>query len=179
VKRKVREKQVHDMPEHAGAEQQLSDDLLPLLDRELGLLPDKYRSAIVLCDLQGKSYKEASQQLGCPDGTLAARLTRGRAMLAKRLSRHRAGEKEPKAETPTAEQASTRTVTVADATAAERDTTKPAPTAENILQNGGFEEGDKSPAHWSKGSVSAGLGEIEGVQYIWDKEQGKQGKASL
>jgi RNA polymerase sigma factor (sigma-70 family) len=87
MKRKAREKQVKDMPEPALAEQNRSDDLLPLLDQELGRLPDTYRTAIVLCDLQGRSYKEAARQLGCPEGTLAARLTRGRAMLAKRLAR--------------------------------------------------------------------------------------------
>ncbi len=88
VKRKTREKQVKDMPEPAVAEQNGRDDLLPLLDQELGRLPDKYRMAIVLCDLEGKSYKDAARQLGCPEGTLAARLARGRTMLAKRLARH-------------------------------------------------------------------------------------------
>jgi RNA polymerase sigma factor (sigma-70 family) len=91
VKRKSREKQVTDMPELAVFEPNGSEDLLPLLDRELSRLPDKYRTAIVLCDLEGKSYKEVSQQLGCPEGTLAARLARGRAMLAKRLARQRLG----------------------------------------------------------------------------------------
>jgi hypothetical protein len=45
--------------------------------------------------------------------------------------------------------------------------------ADNILQNAGFEDGDRSPAHWSQGA------EIEGVQYLWDKENGHRGKASL
>jgi RNA polymerase sigma factor (sigma-70 family) len=88
VKRKVREKQVKDMPEPTIAEQNGRGDMLPLLDQELGRLPDKYRMAIVLCDLEGKSYREAARQLSCPEGTLAARLVRGRAMLAKRLARH-------------------------------------------------------------------------------------------
>lgn len=88
VRRKAREKQVKDMPEPALAEEGSGEDLLPLLDQELSRLPDKYRSAIVLCDLEGKTYKEAARLLGCPEGTLAARLTRGRAMLAKRLTRH-------------------------------------------------------------------------------------------
>jgi RNA polymerase sigma-70 factor (ECF subfamily) len=244
VKRKAREKQVKDIPEPAVVEQNGRDDLLPLLDQELGRLPDKYRTAIVLCDLEGKSYKEATRQLGCPEGTLAARLARGRAMLAKRLARHglavtgaalsmvlsqgtsadvpvsvvsstikaailfaagqtaatgaisakvaglmegvlkamllsklkiatgvlmtaaalsgaagltyqtQAREKTPKAETTAAEQAK-------------------AAAAENILQNGGFEEGDKTPEHWSQGA------DIDGVQYTWDKENGKQGRASV
>jgi RNA polymerase sigma factor (sigma-70 family) len=88
VKRKTREKQVEAMPEPIGAEQGGRDDLLLLLDLELSRLPDKYRTAIVLCDLEGKKLKEAARQLGCPEGTLAARLARGRAMVAKRLARH-------------------------------------------------------------------------------------------
>ena len=62
-------------------------DLQELLDRELETLPDKYQAAIVLCDLEGLTIAAAAKQLGCPQGTLNARLVRGRAMLAKRLTR--------------------------------------------------------------------------------------------
>jgi RNA polymerase sigma factor (sigma-70 family) len=86
AKRRTRERQVTVMPEPAIHDPDLWNDLQPLLDQELNRLPDKYRAAIVLCDLEGKSYKEAARQLGVPDGTLSARLTRGRAMLAKRLA---------------------------------------------------------------------------------------------
>lgn len=47
------------------------------------------------------------------------------------------------------------------------------PAAESILLNGGFEEGDTAPEHWSEGA------EIDGVKYIWDKKTGQKGKASL
>jgi uncharacterized protein (TIGR03067 family) len=63
-------------------------DLQRSLDEVLSHLPDKYRVAIVLCDLEGKTRKEAARQLGVPEGTLAARLARARTMLAKRLARH-------------------------------------------------------------------------------------------
>ena len=88
AKRGARERQVTEMPEPAVMERDLWADLQPLLDQELSGLPDKYRVAIVLCDLEGKTRKEAARQLAVPEGTLAARLARGRVMLAKRLGRH-------------------------------------------------------------------------------------------
>ena len=61
---------------------------LPLLDRELYRLPDRYRIPIVLCELEGKTHKEAARQLGWPVGTVSGRLSRGRAELARRMKRH-------------------------------------------------------------------------------------------
>ncbi|HZU34918.1 MAG TPA: sigma-70 family RNA polymerase sigma factor, partial [Gemmataceae bacterium] len=87
ARRRARERQVTEMPEPASPEQNLWHDLQPILDQELSRLPAKYRSAIVLCDLEGKTRKEAAKQFGVPEGTLSGWLTRGRAMLAKRLAR--------------------------------------------------------------------------------------------
>jgi len=72
------------MPE-AGLAHDTKNDLQPVLDEELHRLPDMYRVAIILCDLEGKTRKEAARQLCCPEGTLTARLARGRTMLAKRI----------------------------------------------------------------------------------------------
>jgi RNA polymerase sigma factor (sigma-70 family) len=88
ARRGARERQVTQVPEPAATVPELWDDLQPLLDRELSGLPDIYRVAIVLCNLEGKTRKEAARQLGVPEGTLAARLARGRGMLAKGLARH-------------------------------------------------------------------------------------------
>ena len=88
AKQRIRERQVVDMPEPAEKEKDLSGDITAVLDQELSRLPDQFRVAIVLCDLEGETRKEAARRLGLPEGTLAGRLTRGRAMLAKRLARH-------------------------------------------------------------------------------------------
>jgi RNA polymerase sigma factor (sigma-70 family) len=61
--------------------------LRPLLDRELARLPDRYRAALVLCDLEGRTRKEAARLLGLPEGTVASRLDRARGLLARHLSR--------------------------------------------------------------------------------------------
>jgi RNA polymerase sigma factor (sigma-70 family) len=87
ARRRAREKQVAEMPEPVVVEQDLWRDLQPLLDQELSRLPDVYREVIVLCDLEGKTRKEAARQLGLPEGTVGSRLARARAMLAKRLAR--------------------------------------------------------------------------------------------
>jgi RNA polymerase sigma factor (sigma-70 family) len=73
-------------PPHAAAE--VSQQVQALLDAELSALPDKYRVPLVLCELEGRTIKETAHHLGWPQGTVATRLTRGRALLKKRLSRH-------------------------------------------------------------------------------------------
>src|SRR5262249_42450463 len=88
ARRGARERQVTAFPEPAMTEPERWPDLRPLLDQELTRLPDLYRVPVVLCDLEGLTYREAARQLGCPEGTLAARLARARALLAKRLTRH-------------------------------------------------------------------------------------------
>jgi len=86
ARRRERERQVAEMPEPAVAEQDLWDDLQPLLDAELSRLPEKYRAVIILCDLEGTTRKEAARRIGVPEGTVAGRLARARAMLATRLT---------------------------------------------------------------------------------------------
>jgi RNA polymerase sigma factor (sigma-70 family) len=64
------QKQVEDPP-HPVVEPDEPQDWRPLLDNELSHLPEKYRAAVVLCDLESQPRKEAARRLGIPEGTLA------------------------------------------------------------------------------------------------------------
>jgi RNA polymerase sigma factor (sigma-70 family) len=60
-------------------------DLEAALEDALLRLPEKYRTALLLCYLQGRSVEEAARELGCPRGTVASRLAQGRVLLRRRL----------------------------------------------------------------------------------------------
>ncbi len=80
-------------PDMAGP---ASDDLLwrdlrPILDDAINGLPAKYRVPFVLCHLQGLTNAQAARQLGCPEGTVATRLSRARQRLRGRLAKHGLG----------------------------------------------------------------------------------------
>jgi RNA polymerase sigma-70 factor (ECF subfamily) len=49
-------------------------------------LPEHYREAVVLCDLNEMSYEDAASVLGCSVGTVRSRLHRGRALLIQKLA---------------------------------------------------------------------------------------------
>jgi RNA polymerase sigma factor (sigma-70 family) len=64
-----------------------SVDLLPALHEEIALLPEKYRLAVVHCDLEGMTQAQAAEQLHWSRRTLQNRLAEGRARLGRRLTR--------------------------------------------------------------------------------------------
>ena len=49
-------------------------------------LPEAYREAVRLADLEGYSYREVATALGCAEGTVMSRLSRGRKRLADLLT---------------------------------------------------------------------------------------------
>ncbi|MDQ3334896.1 MAG: sigma-70 family RNA polymerase sigma factor [Myxococcota bacterium] len=68
-------------PEKVLLERSVSDDVQRALDN----LPDDFRTAVVLCDVQGLSYKEIADIMQTPVGTVMSRLFRGRKLLAAAL----------------------------------------------------------------------------------------------
>ena len=62
-------------------------EVFPLLDQEIGSLPQKYRMPVVLCYLQGQTQRQAAENLQMPNTTLQARLDRGLDILRTRLER--------------------------------------------------------------------------------------------
>jgi RNA polymerase sigma-70 factor (ECF subfamily) len=60
-------------------------DELKLLHVFILELPEHYRTAVVLCGLQEKSYRDAARILNCSEGTVASRLNRAKSLLAAKL----------------------------------------------------------------------------------------------
>ncbi len=54
------------------------EDAWPELYEELGRLPDRFRLPVMFCYLEGLSYEQAADRLGCPVRTVQSRLARAR-----------------------------------------------------------------------------------------------------
>lgn len=78
-------------PEELAERSELRATLQHCLDR----LPDEYRSAVVLVDVQGIDYAEAAAILNVPTGTLKSRLARGRAKLLQAWQDQAEGHEKP------------------------------------------------------------------------------------
>lgn len=51
-------------------------------------LPDEFRQVVLLADVEGYSYREIAEDLGCPIGTVMSRLYRARRQLRSSLEQH-------------------------------------------------------------------------------------------
>ena len=63
------------------------DELAAVIQEEIGRLPELHRSAVILCDMQGRTHQEAALLLSCPVGTIKSSTGSGREQLRKRLAR--------------------------------------------------------------------------------------------
>src|ERR671920_1098392 len=68
-------------PDQMLLQASVSDDVQKALES----LPDDFRTAVILCDMQGLSYKEIAEIMQTPVGTVMSRLFRGRKLLATAL----------------------------------------------------------------------------------------------
>jgi RNA polymerase sigma factor (sigma-70 family) len=87
ARRRTREQRDVDLTTLAAADDCAYSDVRPLVHEEVGRLPDKYRSAVILCYLEGKTNEEAALQLRWPVGSVKSRLARARDLLRTRLTR--------------------------------------------------------------------------------------------
>lgn len=55
----------------------MGDEIMDALDK----IPEEFRTAVILCDLQEMTYEEIAQIMDCPTGTVRSRISRGRKML--------------------------------------------------------------------------------------------------
>lgn len=75
-------------PEAALEARELRDQI----QRAIAAVPDIYRMAVILADIEGLSMAEIAQILGCPVATVRTRLHRGRTVIRQRLEAYLKGE---------------------------------------------------------------------------------------
>ncbi len=68
-------------PEHELLRQEIESTVTSAIEK----LPDDLRTAITLRELEGMSYEEISESMGCPIGTVRSRIFRAREAIDKKL----------------------------------------------------------------------------------------------
>jgi RNA polymerase sigma-70 factor, ECF subfamily len=63
----------------------VADERRKAVSTAIASLPEKYRAAVVLRDIEGRSYEEISEVLGLSDGTVKSRINRARNLLKEKL----------------------------------------------------------------------------------------------
>jgi RNA polymerase sigma-70 factor, ECF subfamily len=74
--------------EETAAEQFFHVDVTPAIYRAVSRVPEPFRSAVMIVDLDDQSYEVAAERLGIPIGTVRSRLFRGRRLLQDQLRCH-------------------------------------------------------------------------------------------
>ena len=77
-----------EIPDFASDPEQmvLCDALDEHLQNALNALPDEFRMAVILADIEGMSYEEIAEAMNCSLGTVRSRLHRGRKLLRQKLT---------------------------------------------------------------------------------------------
>src|SRR5262249_6286251 len=87
TRRRTQERRSSAMPRPEPCDELTWQELRSVLDEELDQLPEKYRTPVILCYLEGKSHDQAARELGCPRTSLSSRLGKARELLQQRLTR--------------------------------------------------------------------------------------------
>jgi RNA polymerase sigma factor (sigma-70 family) len=87
ARRRSHEAQAHRDSVAKAEDNLLWSELRAALDEELGRLPEKCRTPLLLCYFEGLTQDEAARRMGCKHRTVKARIERGRRLLRVRLSR--------------------------------------------------------------------------------------------
>lgn len=74
-----------DPADHSAEEAVNSAGLRPEIERALAAIPEDFRSAVILSDIEGLGLTEVAEILGIPVGTVKSRVFRGRRLLAQQL----------------------------------------------------------------------------------------------
>ncbi len=77
----------HEIPDERYAADSVADSSLKqeIIQKALNSIPEKYREAVILCDIQELSYEEICAITGLNIGTVKSRLNRGRTRLQELL----------------------------------------------------------------------------------------------
>jgi RNA polymerase sigma factor (sigma-70 family) len=86
ARRREHERNAADLADQCVPEPR-SDDLAQVIHEEIDQLPERFRTPIVLCYMQGLTEGQAARRLGRPLGTIRSRLTRGKQRLRCQLIR--------------------------------------------------------------------------------------------
>ena len=86
----------HDPADASAADAFTSVELRPDLEQALGRIPDEFRSAVVLSDLEDLPIADIAEILGIPPGTAKSRIFRGRRLLADILRNQGAVARRPR-----------------------------------------------------------------------------------
>ena len=76
ARRRANEQKLTPAASSDPARDELLAELRSILDEELARLPDRFRTPLLLCELEGLSRRDASTRLGIAEGTLSSRLAR-------------------------------------------------------------------------------------------------------
>jgi RNA polymerase sigma-70 factor (ECF subfamily) len=79
------EVEIEDRKQPLADDVMIGDERRRAVTRAIASLPEKYRAALVLCDIEEKSYDEISEVLGLPVGTVKSRINRARNLLKEKL----------------------------------------------------------------------------------------------